>query len=53
MCRVVRGLLMGVMTPRRGFPFTKEKGKVEWEEGLCEGALGEEGTLILGYKVSK
>jgi hypothetical protein len=30
------------VTPRGGFPISKEKGKVEWGENLHEGVLGEE-----------
>lgn len=36
-----------------GFPFSKEKRKVECGENFCEGALGGEEGLILGYKVNK
>jgi hypothetical protein len=44
---------MGRLTPREGFPFSVEKGKVEWEENMCEGVMGEDKRLILDCKVNK
>jgi hypothetical protein len=35
------------------FPFSKEKGNVEWGEGLHKGVLGGNGGLIVGYTVNK
>lgn len=41
------------MIPRGGSLFSKEKGEVDWGEGLHEGVLGGEGVLILERKVNK
>lgn len=44
---------MGSVTPRGGFPFSKQKEKVEWGKDLHEGVLGGKEGPVLSCKVNK
>ena len=46
-------VLVGSVTPRGGFPFSKQKEKVEWGKDLHEGVLGGKEGPVLSCKVNK